>query len=318
MKVKIVDEQDWRTFVDNCECATFFHTCDWYQVWNRYQGYEYRAYLFEFDTGHKVLLPLASRRVFRGIFKGYFSSPAGTYGGFLTDDPLADQEIFVLSKWVKRFHRLDLAYNPFSSISWILPTSRKDFTQVILLTEDWPSIERKMKKGNITRKVRMAERYHLILRKMEIDEIGLFYEIYLSRRSAWSKPTNEYDLTLFEYLFQLEKIDFWGVYLSEGTLIGGGIFVRHNGHISSWLPSILTKYLPMKPYEFLFYNLIKFYKEQRFQWFDFNPSGGHEGVVRFKAGFGAKKKYFSIFKHSSDTAKTLLKTYNILRRIRDW
>lgn len=290
MKVKIVDEQDWRTFVDNCECATFFHTCDWYQVWNRYQGYEYRAYLFEFDTGHKVLLPLASRRVFRGVFRRYLSSPAGTYGGFLTDDSLTELEIILLSKWVKRFHRLDLTYNPFSSISWTLLAPMKDFTQVILLTEDWQSIERKMKKGNIARKVRMAERHHLVLRKMAIDEIVLYYEIYLSRRSAWRNPTNKYDLAIFTYLFQLEKVDFWGVYLSDGTFIGGGVFVQHNGHVSSWLPSILTKYLPMKPYEFLFYNLIKFYKEQIFQWFDFNPSGGHEGVVRFKAGFGTIKK----------------------------
>lgn len=290
MKVKIVDEQEWRTFVDNCECATFFHTFDWYQVWNRYQGYGYQAYLFEFDSGHQALLPVASRKIFRGVFKRYLSSPAGTYGGFLTDDSLTEQEIILLSRWVKRFHRLDLTYTPFSSISWILLAPMKDFTQVILLTEDWQSVERKMKKGNIARKVRMSERHHLVLRKMAIDEIGLFYKIYLSRRSAWRNPTNKYELALFKYLFQLEKVDFWGVYLSGGTLIGGGVFVQHNGHVSSWLPSILTKYLPMKPYEFLFYNLIKLYKEQRLQWFDFNPSGGHEGVVRFKAGFGTIKK----------------------------
>jgi len=38
----------------------------------------------------------------------------------------------------------------------------------------------------------------------------------------------------------------------------------------------------------LMYEVIKNACKQRYTWFDFNPSGGHEGVKAFKKSFGAK------------------------------
>ncbi len=303
MKVKIVDEQDWRTFVDNCECATFFHTCDWYQVWNRYQGYEYRAYLFEFDTGHKALLPLASRRVFRGVFRRYLSSPAGTYGGFLTDDSLTELETVLLSKWVRKFGTVDLTFNPFSPISKFLPITSRDFTQSIFLRDNWIIIEKKMKPAQILRKVKIAERNQLRVRKLKGKEVLEYHKIYRSRRSNWQDPSNDYSESIFENLFQLKGVDFWGVFLKDDLMIGGGPFVKHNNHVTSWLAVALTEYLPLMPYALLYYRLIKFYRSEGLTWFDFNPSGGHEGVVRFKAGFGTIKKPVLNYNYQSKMMK---------------
>ena len=45
-----------------------------------------------------------------------------------------------------------------------------------------------------------------------------------------------------------------------------------------------------------------------FKIYDFNPSGGHEGVVRFKKSFGAKKRFFNIWYFKN-------KGYKLLHRI---
>lgn len=289
MKVRLASAKEWCDFVDSNENATFFHTIDWYKIWHSYNGGTYKAVLFEFKSGSQVLLPLAFRKTHKGLFNKYLSSPAGTYGGFLAKNRLSNFERDELVNWIRRFHAIDITLTPFHGSNWKSYATTTDFTQMIDLSDSWESIESQMSKGHITRKVRMAERNQLEVKRLESREIPLFHEIYLSRRKAWKSPTNYYQLELFELVDRASNAEFWGIYLPTGGLIGGGIFLRHKKHVSSWLPVVLTKYLQLKPYELLFFRCLQYYHGERLEWFDFNPSGGHEGVVRFKAGFGARK-----------------------------
>lgn len=314
MQVENLSVQEWENFVDNTKSATFFHTYRWYRIWEEYAGYRSRAYLIHFKSGHKIMLPLASKRILKGLMARYQSSPAGTYGGFVTDDVLTAEELLALEKWLKRFNTISITFNPFSNHHVVFSTMSRDFTQTISLTASWEEIVSQMKKGHILRKVRMANRNQLEVGEITPQEVSLFHDIYLSRREAWKTPTNHYDLLLFELLFGLPNVDFWGIYLPDKTLIGGGIFLSHKGHVSSWLPIVLTEYLPLKPYELLFFECMKFYKKEKLSWFDFNPSGGHEGVVRFKAGFGARKKEVVNFDRRSLIVDLLLNASTRLRK----
>jgi lipid II:glycine glycyltransferase (peptidoglycan interpeptide bridge formation enzyme) len=55
----------------------------------------------------------------------------------------------------------------------------------------------------------------------------------------------------------------------------------------------------------LLYEVIKDACEQGYFWFDFNPSGGHEGVKSFKKGFGCSTLQSNLYFHDSNIKKTI-------------
>jgi lipid II:glycine glycyltransferase (peptidoglycan interpeptide bridge formation enzyme) len=54
----------------------------------------------------------------------------------------------------------------------------------------------------------------------------------------------------------------------------------------------------------LYAQIIRDAHNQGYRYFDFNPSGGHEGVVHFKESFGAVRKYFNVQYWSSNPLYT--------------
>lgn len=316
MKVKKAHLSEWHDFVENCSSATFFHSISWYEIWQTYKGYAYQPFLIEFTSGSKVLVPLASYKILRGYLKRHISSPAGTYGGFLSPNKLKDFEIQQLAHWIKGFGGINITLTPFHESAWNISGASLDFTQIISLDQPWPRIKTEMKKGHILRKVRLAERNQLEFRKISREEVPSFHGVYLSRRGDWEKPSNNYSLALFELIYDKLHTDFWGVFHPDQTLIGGGIFLRQKGHVSSWLPVMLTAHLSLKPYEFLFFHCIRYYHAQGLRWFDFNPSGGHVGVVRFKAGFGAVQRQVINWEHTNKIIRTADKLHQLKSRFR--
>ncbi len=52
----------------------------------------------------------------------------------------------------------------------------------------------------------------------------------------------------------------------------------------------LEDYFTLRPVNLLLYEAIKHACEEGYAWFDFNPSGGHEGVRAFKRSFGTESR----------------------------
>ena len=284
-------DKEWDEIVQNNNSATFFHTRVWYEIIARNFGFNVETKLLEFARGVRVLLPLASSKIFKGLAQRYISSPLGTYGGFLSDSGLLEEEKEVHYKCLFSIKNLVLRENPYNElISDFKGYTKEDFTQVIDLERPNNVLIAGMNKEQVPRKVRQAERCQLQLRKIGEECIGNYYEIYKNCRQRWGGATNNYALAFFKDLCGVKNCDFWGVFTADNELICGGLFLKNNRHVVSWLSIAATRALAMKPYEYLYFNLIFHYKEQGYKWFDFNPSGGHEGVVKFKAGFGAKKR----------------------------
>lgn len=295
MEIRKADEQEWNKFIKACPAATFFHSPQWHQVWQQYAGYGYEARMFEFESGRKALLPLSWKKRAKGLMKEYISSPAGTYGGFLVNELLSDAETKKLQDYIKGFALIQIRENPFQKILEDSFWTKSDFTQCIELNQTWEVISANMKNAQIERKVRIGERHFLKVRKIEFQEIKDYYKLYQLRREKWKFPTNNYQIELFELLQTKENVDFWGVFYKDRLVGGGPFFTTNSSHIVSWLSVCDPLKLHLKPYEYLYFNLIKIYKKKGFRWFDFNPSGGHEGVVKFKKGFGAEMRSAQLF-----------------------
>jgi len=308
MKVRKLNESEWRQYVDNCDTATFFHTPDWYKVWKDYNGNNYEARLLKFNSEHEALLTFSSRKRLKGFLKDYISAPAGTYGGPLSNSQLSDNEIRRIEKYLSDINSIQLRTNPLNPIVKDAFSTKKEFTQIIDLTKDWQLIFKNWTKGHSSA-AKKGIREGVEIRIANANEWKEYYQLYQDSRKRWGeKASNNYEWKLFKIISQLNPIvcKLWLAF-ADKKMISGCLCFYHNQHVVYWHGASLETYFHLKPVHVLQYHIIKNAKEAGYSWYDFNPSGGHEGVVKFKRGFGAKKMTTNTF----TSKNTLLK---IIRR----
>jgi len=302
MQVRKIDESEWRDFVDNCPSATFFHTPDWYKVWKDHFGWEIEARHFIFKSGSAALLPLCSRKRLKGFIKEYFSGPVGTYGGIITNTQLSKEEVILLERYLHNFNALQIRMNPFNSILEDTFFTEKDFTQTIALSQEWKSILRSWSKSH-SRSIKKGIREGVKISVASKNDWKHYYDIYQDSRKRWGeKASNNYSWDLFKILSQLSPTvcKLWLAYKDE-KIISGCLCFYCNQHVVYWHGASLSTHFHLKPAHVLQHHIIKHAAEEGYQWYDFNPSGGHEGVVNFKAGFGAEIISSHLFINKSST-----------------
>ena len=99
--------------------------------------------MFEFENGKKVLLPLSWKKRAKGMLKEYISSPAGTYGGFITNDYLTSIEIKLLEEYITKYSSILIRENPFQKILSVEFWNKRDFTQILHLNSGLDTILKK-------------------------------------------------------------------------------------------------------------------------------------------------------------------------------
>jgi lipid II:glycine glycyltransferase (peptidoglycan interpeptide bridge formation enzyme) len=74
----------------------------------------------------------------------------------------------------------------------------------------------------------------------------------------------------------------------QNRIISGALCFYSKRHVVYWHGAGLSDYFHLRPANLLLSEVIKHACEDGYWWFDFNPSGTHEGVANFKRRFGAK------------------------------
>ena len=99
---------------------------------------------------------------------------------------------------------------------------------------------------------------------------------------------SRYEWKLFEIIYNLNSsnIELWLAKYEE-KIIAGALCLYSKNHAVYWHGAALSAYFPLRPVNLLMYEIIKNACDKGYTWFDFNPSGGHEGVKAFKKSFGA-------------------------------
>lgn len=308
MQVRKIDISEWREFVDNCPSATFFHTPDWYQVWQDHFGWTIEARCFIFKSGSTVLLPLCSRKRLKGLIKEYFSGPVGTYGGIITNTQLSKEELILLENYLNNFNSLQIRMNPLASILGALFFFEKDFTQMIALTKGWNSIFKHWSKGHSSA-AKKGIREGVEVRIADKSEWKEYYNLYQDSRKRWGeKASNNYSWNLFKILSQLNPTvcKLWLAF-KDKNIISGCLCFYYNQHVVYWHGASLESYFHLKPVHVLQYYIVQDAIKSGYKWYDFNPSGGHEGVIKFKRGFGANKIIANTYSSENTLFKTMLR-----------
>lgn len=303
-----VEPAEWDDFVRSSPCATPFHTRAWCEAFSAYDPrFSARALALQLEAG-EVLLPFFARRgvLRRGPFARAVASQPGVYGG-----PLARTGPLTAAMWGEfvaalprlPFGRLDCFGNVFDPLPEALARDLRATprtTHAITLEglpEDTRSTYSKGCKHALT-KSRRAE-----VRCEASHDIDAYFEVYRDSLRRWGKTEERgYRREVFQHLLATPLAELWVVRMPSGEIAAGGLFLFTARHCVWWHGAMRDQFSDASPSNALIHAVLGRARERGCALFDFNPSGGHEGVDSFKRSFGAKSFEFPIFTWRSGLA----------------
>lgn len=249
------------------------------------------------DRQSPIVIPCFRRKLAKGLIYRYECSPGGLYSGPLGLHEGLNKSLIQLiqNALIKEFKDFSFRTNPF-----LTPDDSEDFisdlfTQVVDLRNQ-DEISAFLQNSGVSYDARSAQRKGLKVTSSDSSGLAKFFEVYKSIRRKWDNPTSNYPFEFFQRLISSNNCDFWSVTRND-DYIGGGIVLKGPFHASSWLTIMHPDSTNLRPYEFIYQYLIEFYSNAGLHWFDFNPSAGLEGVVKFKEKFGTVRIPFYQFEN---------------------
>lgn len=290
-----VNFDEWGEVANKCEYATFFHTPTWSKVFTEtYPEMTIAAKKFVLNDGTRVFLPLIKTKVMRGLFSSYISNIAGVYGGVISEREIKDQEINEIFDSLIKGHIASISVTGNPLFDYDLPKQFKieeDFTHIIRLRRSEKEIWNNYKHA-CRNKINKARRSNIIFREAnKFNEWIEYYTIYQEALKKWGdKATSNYPFSFFENMFKAKNsnIKLWLVIYDE-KIVGGNLNFYHNAHCVEWHASFLSDYFKHGIRNFLVHNIICDANANGYKYYDFNPSGGHEGTAKFKENFGPER-----------------------------
>jgi hypothetical protein len=292
------DTDFWWAVVQNCSYATFYHTPLWHQLAEQTDSARRDHTLgITFDNGTHAVFPLLQER---RVLQKHVSTFAGCYGGLVADGPIPEDEVQTLYE-----HIFSLSAKKFKFISNPLTQNvpapqipneeiEDDFTHILELDSDLDSIISNYSRGHRS-SLKKGRREGVKVRPADsLDEYRKYYDAYEASLERWGKaPSDGYSWTFFEHAFELaqshpDSITLWLAWVEE-NVASGALTFRWNQHVSYWHGAAHEEYFDYRPNNVLHTDIIEAALEDGYRYYDFNPSGGHDGVAQFKSRFGADK-----------------------------
>ncbi len=292
--IRPATNEEWDEIWKNCDYATYFHSREWSEIWNRYSNGNIRPSpkLIIFSDKKRALLPISFQKSFKGLIKQYISSPAGTFGGWISLDSLEFVHGQHLVQYLTKYNNLVWRINPYDKNIFKLKIKSKkdDETHVINLKNTFDNIYKSWTKGHRSA-VHKAQKNGVLIKIVSLrEEWHKYYELYEDSILRWgSKASSHYRRDLFEefYFRKSPYIKLW-LALYMDRIIAGALCFYGKNHVVYWHGAALDEYFNLRPVNYLIYEAIKDACEKGYVWFDFNPSGGHSGSKAFKKSFGTE------------------------------
>lgn len=292
--------EEWQRVWSACEHATFFHGPEWAQVWEEHTGGGMRPEpkLFRFSDGREAILPLCFQPKLRGLLNRYVSSPEATYGGWISAAPLTTAHAVLLTRWMLRAGGKNLVWrlNPYDPTALEAAMichvdGRKDVTHSVRLDADAEKLFKGFKKG-CREDIRKAQKRGNIdvSPATTVEEWRAYYRVYQDSLRRWGHgPNDGYSWELFDTLRRRSSpnIRLW-IARYDGQVVSGELSLYSKRHSVSWHAATLKDYLRSGVAKYQTYEIVKDCCARGFQWLDFNPSAGLDGVKELKESFRAE------------------------------
>ena len=126
------------------------------------------------------------------------------------------------------------------------------------------------------------------------SDISAYYTIYQDALRRWGDSAqHEFPEKLFVNLFK-DAGDGAKIWIAEkdGKIIAAFTMLYLNRIVTGWHGVALEKYFKCCPNNILHMKIIRDALKNNYRYYDFGPSGGLEGVLRFKESFGTERRSF--------------------------
>ena len=321
VRIHPASSSEWDTMWSKCEYATYFHSREWAEIWKAYtdERMQPQPLLVTFSDEKKALLPFSMHKEHKGLVKFYLSSPAGTFGGWISSDELTSTHAKLLTLYIARkIPNLSWRLNPYcNGTNDIDLPLVYDHTRAINTVYDYDKIFQTWSKGNRAA-VKQAIRFGVTVRvASSITDWKTYYTIYQKSVERWGeKRTSYYDWKLFDIMFKLnsDSIKLW---LAEhkSNIIAGALCFYAVKHIVYWHGAAQQSSFGLRPSNLLLSEIIKDAIDKGYSWFDFNPSGGHSGVDAFKKSFGTTLMPAPVYETISRKSKLIIYLVNMVNSL---
>ncbi len=293
---------EWTTAYEQSSDATFFQGPTWLNLFAKHSEVAARARCvrFEWQDGRVALLPfLHTSPPLAQLRGGVYCSAADTYGGLLASEPLPLENVVQVWRWLlSQAAQARVRPNPFSpsqvaALLAALPGRAygvsycPDVTHALPLSSLAGPISSRFHDSH-RRATKRARRAGVkCFASRSASALERYWELYTKARKRWGTSAgSHYSLALLQDLAQAPGATLW---LAEhnGHTIAGALLLASRTHVAYWHGATDHEAYQYRPLHFLLESAIESARAAGHRYFDFNPSGGHMGVRRFKAGFGA-------------------------------
>jgi CelD/BcsL family acetyltransferase involved in cellulose biosynthesis len=294
-EVRAATAAEWDAAFEACPIATASQSRGWAEDWSQYTRGVMRPapLLVRLDDGSRLVVPLTRQRRHRGLSSRYLAAPAGTYGGWLASGPLDEPRALAVAEWlVTRRTPLWWRLSPFDAQTATLQylVTDPDVTHAIRLAGGFSSACESASHGHECA-VRKAQRSGLAVRRAESPaDWDAYYAIYLEALGRWGEDaSSRYGARLFELLRRrgAPAVELWLATLDGGEIIAGGLALYSSRHVTYWHAASRAEHFALRPANLLVHEMLLDACQRGLDWFDLNPSGGHQGVRTFKERVGA-------------------------------
>lgn len=293
---------EWQEACERSPHATYFHSPRWADLFCRGSGgrAEPAALSVAFDDGARAVIPLVRTRRLRGLLGANLCTAGTNYGGWISAGPLREEHARLLAERIASIRDVVWRENPFDPLQSALPMpgARKEQTQVIDLARGMETLYKETTHAH-KKALKKAEREGVTVREASGEpDWRAYFDVYRAALEEWSRQGPEkrtrarYGWDLFGLLLAepSENEKLW-VAEKDGRIVAGIICFYWSGrHLVTWHAAALAEFNPFRPNNALYWEIIRDGERRGFSWFDFNPSGGYEGVVSFKDNFGGEKR----------------------------
>jgi CelD/BcsL family acetyltransferase involved in cellulose biosynthesis len=294
------DPGAWDALVSAAKEASVFHTAAWARLWEEeWPDARWEVLAIEGESGYSAGIPAIVRR--RGPARVIYSMPFATYGGPIVGKghpAPAGARRELLSAWSREARRfLTLR----SELAWYqgsreeIPDtldSVEGFTHVLPLTADLDALWSGFAPA-ARRLVRQADESGLAIRVIEREEeVRRFHEMAIEtvrRRGGTPKPYSLY-ARIFRSLVPAGLARYHLVRHGD-EVIAGSLHFFHEGVATNWLPVSREARWHLRPNNFLIARVLESLAQAGYLEYNFGASPPDaEGLIRFKEGWGARRR----------------------------
>lgn len=310
--VRAATDEEWDEIWSGCEYATYFHSREWAETWAKYTRGKISPSprLLIFSDGKRALYPLAVNKRYRGVAREYLSSPGGAFGGWIGTDGLNRSHGELLDLFLlENCPSFVLRHNPYNPVveSFKKLECQDDETHVLDLSPGFDTVFKGWSKGHSSA-AKKARREGVVVRVADsMQDWHEYFAVYQDSLRRWGDAgTSSYTFDFFEEL-QNQGAGSVRLWLGEfsGRVVAGALCLYARQHVVYWHGAALEEFFNVRPVHYVLYEAIRDACEAGYRWFDYNPSGGHEGVKSFKRNFGAEAQSCPVFSRKSGLVRIL-------------